>query len=151
MKLSELQPKQSEVNVEVEVIDLSEVREFTKFGRVGRVCTATVKDDSAQMNMTLWNDDIDKVKVGDNLKLTNGFVNEWQGELQLTTGRAGQLEVLEGQAKLAPAKDAEPKADEPAEKAAEPAPSVEEPEKAESEAPEEVKEEVVDVEEEFIE
>lgn len=173
MKLSELQPKQSGVDVEVEVVDLGEVREFTKFGRVGRVCTAVVKDDSAQMNMTLWNDDIDKVKVGDMIKLTDGFVNEWQGEMQLTTGRAGKMEVIEGQAKLAeskttkseePDEPAAEAAEEPApsveaaveetateEPAEEPAPSVEAEESKKTKAPEKVKEEDVDVEEEFIE
>lgn len=100
MKLSELQPRQSGIEVTVEVIDKGEVREFSKFGRAGRVCTAVVKDDSAQMNMTLWNEDIDKLKVGDRIKLTNGFVNEWQGEMQLTTGRAGKIEILEAQKDL---------------------------------------------------
>jgi hypothetical protein len=26
--------------------------------------------------------------------LTNGYVNEWQGEMQLTTGRMGKMEVV---------------------------------------------------------
>ena len=28
------------------------------------------------------------------MHLTNGYVNEWQGEMQLTTGRMGKLEVI---------------------------------------------------------
>ena len=42
----------------------------------------------------MWNEDIDKVKSGDKVKLTNGYVSEWQGELQLTTGKFGKLEVV---------------------------------------------------------
>ena len=149
MKISELQPKQSGINVEVVIVDKGDVREFTKFGKVGRVCTAVVKDDSGQINMTLWNDDIDKVKVGDRVKLTNGFVNEWQGEMQLTTGRAGQLEVLEGQAALSDEEPEEEKEEEPEEeKEEEPQEDIEEePE----EEPDEVAEEDLDIDEEFIE
>ncbi len=158
MKLSELQPRQSGIEVTADVIDKGEVREFTKFGRAGRVCTATVKDDSAQVNMTLWNEDVDKVKVGDRIKLTNGFVNEWQGEMQLTTGRAGKIEVLEAQKGLSSEK--KPKAaKKSAKKEAEEEPEeVEENFDEEPEKHEEVKEDYdsdedqdFDVDEEYIE
>lgn len=95
MEISELKPKQGKVNITVKVVDKAEVREFQKFGKAGRVCTAKVKDTSGEISLTLWNDDIDKVNLGDTIKIENGFVNEWQGELQLTTGRFGKLEVLE--------------------------------------------------------
>lgn len=94
MKISELKPRQSNVNVEVEVVELGEIREFQKFGRPGRVCTATVKDDSGQIKLTLWNEDIDKAKPGTKIRITNGYVNEFQGEMQLTAGRFGKLEIV---------------------------------------------------------
>jgi hypothetical protein len=46
------------------------------------------------MKLTLWNEQIEQVKVGDKVKISNGYVNEFQGELQLTTGKFGKLEVL---------------------------------------------------------
>lgn len=144
MKLSELQPKQSGVNVTVEVVDLGEVREFNKFGKVGRVCNATIKDDSAQMKLTLWNDDIDRIKVGAKLNLVDCFVNEWQGDMQLTTGRNGKIEVMEAQASLATAEEEKPE-----EKAAEPKAAI--PVNEEPIAKPDVKSEEADVEEEFIE
>ena len=58
--------------------------------------------------MTLWNDDIGKVKAGDKIHLTNGYVNEWQGEIQLTTGRLGKMEVV-GQSSVSMSKPAETK------------------------------------------
>ena len=94
MNISELQPKQGNIEIEAEIIEISEVREFQKFGRSGRVATAVVKDETGQINLTLWNEQIDQVKVGDKIKIANGYVNEWQGEMQLTTGRAGTLEVI---------------------------------------------------------
>ena len=44
-------------------------------------------DGTGEIKVTLWNEDIDNVKTGDKIQITNGYVNEWQGELQLTTGR----------------------------------------------------------------
>jgi len=95
MMISELKPKQGKVEITAEVKDIEEPRTFNKFGKEGRVANATIFDDSGEIKLTLWNDDIDKVKVGSKIKITNGFVNEWQGEMQLTAGRMGKLEVVE--------------------------------------------------------
>jgi len=95
MKISELQLRQGNVDVTAEVVEKGDIREFDKFGRKGRVCTVKIKDGSGEVALTLWNEDIDKVNVGDEIHLTNGYVGEWQGEPQLTTGRLGKIEVLE--------------------------------------------------------
>jgi replication factor A1 len=94
MKLSELQPRQGGVNVKVEVTDIGPVREFQKFGEPGRVVTAIVKDDSGEMVLTLWNEQIDQVAKGDTIEIENGYVNEWQGEKQLTPGRKGTIKKV---------------------------------------------------------
>ena len=95
MLIKELQPKQGNIDIKLDVVEVGEVREFQKFGKSGKVATARAKDEEgALINMTLWNEDIDKVKAGDKVHLTNGYANEWQGELQLTTGRMGKLEVI---------------------------------------------------------
>ena len=94
MQVKDLKPKQGSVDITVDIIDVGEAREFQKFGKAGRVATAVGKDETGDIKISLWNEDIDKVKAGDKIKLTNGYVNEWQGEMQLTTGRMGKLEVV---------------------------------------------------------
>lgn len=94
MNISDLKARQGKVDIEAEVTEKGEVRTFNKFGKDGRVCNATIKDASGEIKLTLWNDEIDKVNVGDKVKISNGYVNEFQGEKQLTAGRFGQLEVL---------------------------------------------------------
>jgi replication factor A1 len=96
MKISELRTGQGSVNIEAAVIEISEAREFQKYGRTLRVATATIKDDSGTIKLSLWNADIERVKKGDTVKITNGYASEFQGEKQLTTGKFGKLEVLEG-------------------------------------------------------
>ncbi len=94
MAIKDLEVKQGNVDLTAEVVEIGEVREFNKFGKTGRVATAKLKDETGEINLSLWNEDIDKVKVGDTVQIKNGFVNEWQGTPQLTTGRQGTLEVV---------------------------------------------------------
>jgi len=96
MKISELKAGQGSVNIEATVIEMSDAREFNKYGRVLRVANAVIKDDSGSIKLSLWNDDIERVKVGNTINITNGYVSEFQGEKQLTTGKFGKLEVSEG-------------------------------------------------------
>jgi replication factor A1 len=94
MALKDLKISEGNVDVVVEVVEKGDVREFQKFGKPGRVCNAKVKDESGEMTLTLWNEDIDKVKVGNKIHIKNGYVSEWQGDPQLSTGRFGELEVV---------------------------------------------------------
>lgn len=94
MNISELQVRQGNVEIEGEVTEISPARTFEKFGKSGKVASAKIKDDSGSMTLTLWNEQVDQVKVGSKIKITGGYVNEWQGEKQLTTGKMGKLEVL---------------------------------------------------------
>ena len=94
MQIKDLKPKQGNVDIIVDIVDVGDPREFQKFGKPGKVATAIAKDETGDIKLTLWNEDIEKVKDGDKVHLTNGYVNEWQGEMQLTTGRMGKLEVV---------------------------------------------------------
>ena len=94
MQVKDLKPKQGNVDIIVDVVDVSPPREFEKFGKPGKVANAIAKDETGDIKLTLWNEDIEKVKAGDKVHLENGYVNEWQGEMQLTTGRMGKLNVV---------------------------------------------------------
>jgi len=94
MAIKDLKIREGNVNITVDIVDVGEAREFEKFGRSGRVATAVAKDETGDIKLTLWNDQIDTVKAGDKVQITNGYVSEWQGEPQLTTGKMGKLEVL---------------------------------------------------------
>lgn len=94
MNIAELKVGQGNVDLEADVTEISEVRSFNKFGRDLKVATATLKDSSGSIKLSLWNQDIDKVKLGDRIKVSNGYVNEFQGEKQLTAGKLGKIEVI---------------------------------------------------------
>ena len=115
MQIKDLKPKQGNVDITIDVVDVGETREFEKFGKPGKVANAIAKDETGDIKLTLWNDDIEKIKSGDKVHITNGYVNEWQGEMQLTTGRMGKMEIV-GKSDSSSNKDSEIKTNIPAEK-----------------------------------
>lgn len=94
MNISELKPGSGNIELEGEVTAKDSEREINKYGRKLRVANFTLKDDSGSITLVLWNEEIDKVKEGDKVKIENGYCNEWQGTPQLTLGKFGKLTVL---------------------------------------------------------
>ena len=116
MAIKDLEARQGDVNLVAEVEEISEARTFEKFGTQGRVANAVIKDKTGTVKLTLWNEQIDTVKEGDKIAIKKGYVSEWQGELQLTTGKFGALKVLEeGEAKEQKEEAAEEEISEPVE------------------------------------
>ncbi len=99
MKINELTTGQGNVDVEGTIKEVGEPRSFNRFGKELTVVNAVLEDDSGSIKLTLWNDDANRFKEGDVVKITNGYVNEFQGEAQLTSGKFGKMEkVGEGEA-----------------------------------------------------
>lgn len=95
MEIKDLKARMGNVDVEGEIVEKGDVREFNKNGNSGRVCNAKLKDDSGTIKLTMWNDEIDQIEVGKRIKVTNGYISEFQGEKQLSAGKFGKLEVLD--------------------------------------------------------
>jgi replication factor A1 len=107
MHIKDLKPKMGKVDITASVISKDEPRTFDKFGKAGQVCNARVKDESGEITLTLWNDQVGQVNVGDTVKITNGYVDEFRGNLQVSTGKFGAMEVTKGSgAAPAPTKSA---------------------------------------------
>jgi replication factor A1 len=94
MAIKDLKIREGNVDVVVDIVDVGEIRQFEKFGKAGKVATAIAKDETGDIKLSLWNEDVERIKPGDKVHVINGFVSEWQGEPQLTTGRMGKLEVV---------------------------------------------------------
>jgi replication factor A1 len=95
MKIREVEANQGKIEVIARVVEKQDVRTFNKFGKEGRVCTAKLQDDSGEILLTLWNDDIEKVGQGDTIKVVNGWCAEFRGERQLSAGKFGSIELVE--------------------------------------------------------
>lgn len=95
-KISELNPRDSNVNCEGVIVEMGEKKTFNKYGRDLVVANAVLEDGSGKIKLTLWNDDAKKYKEGDRIRILNGYVSEFQGEKQLTSGKFGKIEKVEG-------------------------------------------------------
>lgn len=95
MKISEISRGLGNISLEAKVVDKSEKREVnTKYGRRS-VADITLEDETGQISLSLWEDKIDSVKVGDKIKLEGGYVTEFREKMQLNLPRNGKLEVVQ--------------------------------------------------------
>ncbi len=92
--ISELKVGQGKVDITAVVKTKSEVKTFNKNGRDLKLANTVIADESGEISLSLWNDDVDKIKQGDKIKITNGYVSEFNGTKQLSAGKFGKLEVV---------------------------------------------------------
>ncbi|MBU0636458.1 hypothetical protein KKE06_05520 [Candidatus Micrarchaeota archaeon] len=88
-KIKDVQANQPFARLEVEVISKGEPRSFQNARGGGSLCKLAVKDDSGEISLTLWNDQVNQFNEGDTLIIENGWCSEYQGEKQISSGRNG--------------------------------------------------------------
>lgn len=95
MKIKDLRNGMKRVEIEAKVSEKSETREvMSRFSdTTHRVATAIIGDETGTIKLTLWNDQIGQVNVNDKVKVENGYVTSFRGEIQLNIGRYGKLSV----------------------------------------------------------
>lgn len=95
MKIKDLRDNVRGVIIEAKVADKSDTREVTsKFkDETYKVATAIIEDETGSIKLTLWNEQIEQVNVGNTVKVENGYVTSFRGEIQLNIGKYGKLTV----------------------------------------------------------
>jgi len=93
--IKDLQDGMKRVSVEAKVVDKGDPREVrSKYkDETYRIVDAVVADETGSIKLTLWNEQIEQVNVGDNVKIENGYVTSFKGETQLNVGKFGTLTV----------------------------------------------------------
>ncbi|RLI35031.1 hypothetical protein DRO55_05715 [Candidatus Bathyarchaeota archaeon] len=96
LKVSELRPGMSNVDLEVRVVEVHEPKEIVMSGGVRRrIMELRVEDGTGEMMLVLWDDKvIEDLDVGDTLRIKNGFVTSYRGVWRINVGRYGELERL---------------------------------------------------------
>jgi replication factor A1 len=95
LDIKDLQDGMKRVSVEAQVVEKGDVREVkSKFkDETYRIVDAVVADETGSIKLTLWNEQIELVNVGDKIKIENGYVTSFKGETQLNVGKFGKLTV----------------------------------------------------------
>jgi len=65
----------------------------TKFGPAA-VAGSILEDHTGSVRLNLWRSQLDIVKEGDTIKITNAFVKTFGGQIELNVGSDGKILVL---------------------------------------------------------
>jgi len=84
------------VNLVARVVKKSDPKTvFSRFGSVLLVSNITVSDATGSIKVSLWNDQIGTISVGDKVRIENGVVKMFKGEMLLGVSKKfGKLSVL---------------------------------------------------------
>lgn len=95
MDIKDLRDGIKRVNIEAKVVEKGTPREVrSKYkDETYKIVDAVVADETGSIKLTLWNEQIDQVNVNDNIKIENGYVTSFKGEIQLNIGKFGKLTV----------------------------------------------------------
>jgi replication factor A1 len=83
------------VSIEAKVTEKSDAREVqSRFkDQTYRVADVIIADETGSIKLTLWNEQIEQVDVDNLVKVENGYVTSFRGEIQLNVGKYGKLSV----------------------------------------------------------
>ena len=95
MQIKDLQDGTKRVGVQAKVTEKSDIREVrSRFkDETYRMADAVIADETGTVKLTLWNEQVDQINVGDNVEIGNGYVTSFKGEIQLNVGKFGTMKV----------------------------------------------------------
>lgn len=95
MNIKDLRNGMKRVTVEANVVEKGETRVVRSRYKdeTYNVADAVVADETGSIKLTLWNEQIDQVEIGNKIKIENGYVTSFKGEIQLNVGKFGTMTV----------------------------------------------------------
>jgi len=95
LEIKDLQDGMKRVSVEGRVVEKGNTREVrSKYkDETYRIADAMVADETGSIKLTLWNEQIDQVNVDNIIKIENGYVTSFRGEIQLNVGKFGKMTI----------------------------------------------------------
>lgn len=92
MKVADLKPTTKQVSLVAKVVNIGERRTVdSKLGAPRQLAEAVIGDDTGTVILSLWESQIDQVKSGDVLQVTNGYVSIVRGHIRLNVGKYGSF------------------------------------------------------------
>ena len=95
--ISEAKNLRNNIDIEGTIESKGEVRNVrTRAGEMVDVCDAYLQDSTGdKIKLTLWQENISKVNAGDKVKITGAYTNAYKGEVSLSLGRTGKMDVVQ--------------------------------------------------------
>ena len=100
-KINELKSGMKGVGVTAKIVTIPPRKLVdTRWGGQSYVSNISITDETGSIQLSLWNNQIDSVHVGDVVEIENGYVASFAGEPQLRLGRKGTLSTVNAEASL---------------------------------------------------
>ena len=96
MKVDELTPRTSRINMPVKVLSLDEPRSMDN-GTM--ICEGLVGDETGTVIMSFWNDEIEEIDNGMTIELKDARANLVRGYLRLSLGKHGSMKSSKNELK----------------------------------------------------
>ena len=93
MQIGDLKDGMKKVDVVGMVQKMTKRTVNLKTGGTADVADVVFQDVSGEIKLSLWDSQIELAKVGTKLKVNNGYVNSFNGSIQLNVGKYGTIEV----------------------------------------------------------
>ncbi len=95
MKISDIKVGMNNIAIQAKIIDKSDARNVqTRYGPRS-VADIILEDDSGQISLSLWENDINSVTVGDIVNIAGAYTTQFKDKLQLNVPRkTGKIEVV---------------------------------------------------------
>ena len=95
-QIKDLRIGMKKVNLKAKVMEVSKPKSvMTRFGNYASVANALVSDDTGNIKLCLWNDQISSVAVGDTVEIENARISAFRNERQMRVGKTGVLRVAQ--------------------------------------------------------
>lgn len=95
LTVEELSPEHDDVEIKGTIKELPQPRAIsTKYGQK-RITTVVFEDDTGEIDLTLWEEEIDAIHEGASVQITGAYVREWGNDIQLNISREGEIKTVE--------------------------------------------------------
>lgn len=83
------------IDVKAKIVEIQPTKPvITRWGSESYVTNVMIADETGSIRLSLWNKQIDKVNVGDEVELKNCYVSRFAGQPQLRLQRKSTLSVI---------------------------------------------------------
>jgi len=94
-QIKDLRVGMKRVNIKARVLEVSQPRVVaTRFGFYANVTNVLVTDETGNIQLPLWNKQINEISAGDLIQVENANVIVFRGVRQLKVGRSGKVSVI---------------------------------------------------------
>lgn len=93
--VSQLKPKRVVNRLDLLILRIYPRRIIYSERYTGPVAAACGRDETGLVGLVLWDKQIDEVRIGDVIRIQNGWCQMRDGELVVSTGMSGKLTIID--------------------------------------------------------